>query len=217
MCVLLGLVFILFYSSPARCANYYSSLLVGYNGGLSYQLSGTIADFVKDSPLQVQLGFAYSRRDPGDAEDARRIFINDATNGDPEEKGWMWALRLDFLYPVNWLKMDNVYVYGGPRYAEFTGNFKYIGGNEDFDVTSQHWGIGSGLRKYFPINKNFDFALSGGFDYFFANDLKGHDTSYSPDGADRNPRKDYDYDDADDAIHQPKFEFRLMLGINYHF
>ena len=38
-------------------------------------------------------------------------------------------------------KLSHAYVFAGPRYGSFTGNFKFIGGNEDFDVTSSHWGL----------------------------------------------------------------------------
>jgi hypothetical protein len=29
----------------------------------------------------------------------------------------------------------------GPRYSTFNGNFKYVGGNEDFDIKSKQWGV----------------------------------------------------------------------------
>jgi hypothetical protein len=32
---------------------------------------------------------------PGNAADVRKIFINDATNGDLEKSGWMWDVRFD--------------------------------------------------------------------------------------------------------------------------
>ena len=60
-------------------------------------------------------------------------------------------------------------------------------------------------------------VLGGGADYFFQGTLKGHDTAYSPDGDDVNPREDYTYDDADNAVNQPKFLGRFMIGINYGF
>ena len=47
--------------------------------------------------------------------------------------------------------------------------------------------------------------------------LQCHDTFYSPDGTDVNGRADYDYQDANGAVNQPKFEFVLMLGFNYYF
>lgn len=36
--------------------------------------------------------------------------------------------------------------------------------------------------------------------------VDGHDTSYSPEAEDANPKKDYTYSDADEAIGQPKLD-----------
>ena len=101
------------------------------------------------------------------------------------------------------------------RYASFKGNFKFIGDNEDFDVTSNHWGVGAGLEAGFPISKRINFVLLTGFDYYSSATLYGHDTSYSPNGEDSNPREDYQYSDADKAVNQPNFEPRIMLGFSY--
>ena len=57
--------------------------------------------------------------------------------------------------------------------------------------------------------------LAGGGEYFFSSRLTGHDTSYSPDGDDVNPREDYTYSDADDAIDQPIFRPVALLGFSY--
>ena len=100
---------------------------------------------------------------------------------------------------------------------KLTANFKFIGGNEDFDVTSNQWGLGIGLEGYFNITQNLQFVLAGGVDYFFAATLSGHDTKYSPDGDDVNPRNDYTYDDADDAINQLSWEPRAIIGLSYWF
>ena len=101
----------------------------------------------------------HTRLDPGIAADARKIFINDATNGTPEKSGWMWDLRMDFLYRLRILGLQDAYAYAGVRYSMFTGNFKYIGGNEDFDVTSNQWGWGAGVKASFPMGKIVAFTL----------------------------------------------------------
>ena len=175
------------------------------------------SDFAKGFPLNLQFGLAYTALDPGNAADSRKIFINDATNGDPEKAGWMWDFRFDLQYQVNWLSMQRAYLYGGPRYAFFTANFNFIGGNEDFDITSSQWGIGLGLKSYFEMSRNLDFVASAGFDYYFDSELSGHDTRYNPDGENVNPRNDYTYADADAAVNNPDFQLRLMLGVRYHF
>jgi hypothetical protein len=105
-------------------------------------------------------------------------------------------------------------VVAGPRHSRFKGTSEYIGGNEKFDVTSQHWGLGAGLESFFPVGARTDLGLGGGVDYYFASTLTGHDTSYSPDGSTVNGREDYSHSTADEAIHQPKLELRLMLGFS---
>jgi hypothetical protein len=54
-------------------------------------------------------------------------------------------------------------------------------------------------------------------EYYFSSRLRGHDTSYSPDGENVNPREEYTYNDANEAINRPGIEFRLMIGLQYHF
>ena len=202
---------------PLFSAEFSGDFMAGYKGGLGFQGNIMIARFAKGFPLNLQLGVAYASFDPGNALDARRIFINDATNGDPEKSGWNWDIGLDFLYRVDWLSMEQAFLYAGPRYSSFTGNFVFIGGNEDFDITSTQWGFGAGVKAYFAMNNKFSFVTAAGFDYYFSGDLSGHDTTYNPDGENVNPRNDYSYDDADQAINQPKFELRAMIGINYKF
>ena len=204
-------------ATGAYASDYSADLTLGYNGGTGFQLDGMAADFAEGFPFSIQLGIAYSRLDPGDAADARRIFINDATNGDPEEKGWMWNFKLDFLHRLKWFSSQNINIYGGPRHSRFKGNFKFIGGNEDFDITSNQWGVGFGMKTFFPMSSKLDFVLTGGFDYYFSSDLRGHDTTYNPDGENINARNNYDYDNADEAINQPRFPLLLMLGVNYRF
>ncbi len=195
--------------------NFYGGVVFGYNGGFGTQLNFTVSSFQSGFPLSARFGFGYTTLDPGKSADARKIFINNATNGTPEERGWMWDLRFDMLIPVNIFSQSNIYL--GPRYSMFTGNFKYVGGNEDFDVTANQFGLGGGIETQFPLVPNLYMVFGGGVEYFFEGTLKGHDTSYSPDGDDINPREDYTYNDADDAVNQPKIVGRFMIGLNYGF
>ena len=192
-------------------------LLLGYSGGPGAQLHGRVAHFAEAFPLGARLGIGYTSVDPGTPLDARRIFINDATNGTPEEKGWFWDFRFDMLYTLSSTVSREICVYGGPRYAMFTGNFNFVGGNEDFDITSKQWGFGIGLEGDFAMNPSTDFVILGGVEWFADSDLEGHDTVYGPDGETVNGRADYTFDDADAAVNQPQFEFRLMLGIQRRF
>lgn len=199
-------------------SKYSAGFALGYNNGFGFQASGILSNFAQDFPLKLRLAISYSiTSNPGSSPDARRVFINNATNGTPEKQGWFWDYKFDFMYRVNWLSMQRLYLYGGPRYESFTGNFKYIGGNEDFDVTTSQWGVGTGLQSFFSISPTLDLTLSAGVDYFFSSMLKGHDTEYFPDNENVNPREDYNYSDADKAINQPDFLLNFMIGINYKF
>ena len=122
----------------------------GYNKGLSFQTHFTIFDFVKDNPFHLRFGLAYTDVNPGNAADARRIFINNATNGTPEKTGQLFEYKLDFLIPFDLL--NDSYIAIGPHYSSFKGNFKFIGGNEFFDITSKQWGLGLGIGNFFEIN-----------------------------------------------------------------
>lgn len=195
-------------------------LKTGYNTGLGIQANITLYDFVKDSPFNLRFELGYTSLNPGISPDARRIFINNATNGTPEKKGQTYDYRLDFLIPFDLL--NDSFLKIGPRYTNFKGNFNYIGGNENFDVTSNQWGFGVGAGNFFEISKKLNLEVNLGFDYFLSNTLNGHDTSYSPDDENINPRNDnendnvpFTFDDADTAINQPKYMPHLMIGVNY--
>jgi hypothetical protein len=199
-----------------NATNFHGSFMTGYNGGLSFEAAGRLSQFASDFPLQMRFSIAYTYvKNPGHALDARHIFINDNSNGDPEKSGHYWDFGFDFLYKISLLKMKSAYVYFGPHYSAFTGNFNFVGGNEDFDITSGQWGLAAGLMSFFPINTDWSFAVSGGLTYYFPSELSGHDTTYSPDGEHINARDPYGYGDANDAINQPNLEFRIMIGLSY--
>ena len=188
-------------------------LITGYNNGFGIGIQTVFSDFAQGFPMSVRIGTGMSFLDPGSATEARAIFINGNTNGTPEESGRIIDARLDFLYNLKSLTYIKPYI--GVHYSNFKGNFAFIGGNEDFDVTTSSWGIGAGFDGNFPISNKLEFTLSIGSGYYFPNTLKGHDTSYSPDGDNINPRQDYTYSDADNAINQSKIELRFMGGFNY--
>ncbi len=202
----------------ATAFTYSAGIQAGYNGGPGFYLNSELSDFARQFPFKLRLGAGWSSvANPGNALDARKIFINNAANGRPEKRGWLYSFRMDLLYPVSWFKMSDAFVYGGPRYSMFTANFNFVDGNEDFDITSDHWGWGMGLVKSFRINRHFVLQLDAGLDYFLSAIIYGHDTSYSPDDENVNPREDFKYDDADKAINQPRLNLRLMMGLNYAF
>lgn len=209
--------------NDTRKAELDASLFAGYNNGLGLQANITLSNFAEEFPFKLRIGTGYTFSNPGNAMDARRIFINNATNGVPEEKGGTLDFRFDFLLPASIFKSENTYLVFGPRYSMFKGNFKYVGGNEEFDVKSQQWGIGVGLENHFKMTQKLDLIFAVGLDYYFPSTLSGHDTSYSPDNDNVNPRKDnqnndvyFKYKDVDEAINQPRFMPRVMLGIGFN-
>ena len=143
--------------------------------------------------------------------------VSEPITGTPEEAGWAWDVRLDFLYDLKLLKASRTFLFAGVRGSFFTDNFNFVGGNEDFDVTTEQIGLGAGLKGVFAMGRQMDLILSVGGDYFVPASISGHDTSYGPDGEDVKPREGYDYQDADAAVNQPKFQPSILVGVGYRF
>lgn len=207
--------FVLVAAPPAAsAATYEAALLAGTHGGVGGSAQLLLSDFSSSFDGKARLGATYSTRDAGKPEDARRIFINDATNGTPRESGRLWTLSLDLLFPV-WEGEQGavIHAFFGPRYGSFTGNFVYVGGNEDFDIREKTWAFGAGLEDRLPLGARTELVLQGGVDYYLAGKLNGHDTTYAPDDENVNSRNDFDYADADEAVNQPKLEARAMVGV----
>jgi hypothetical protein len=195
---------------------------VGYNRGFGILGNFSATNFDRDFPFMLRFGLGYTFLNPGNAEDARRIFVNNATNGTPEKKGHSMDYRPDFMVPKTVFNIEDSYLVFGPRFSTFVGDFKYVGGNEDFEVKSHQWGVGAAVENHFRMLKNMEFVLDWGLDFYFPGTLTGHDTSYSPDNDNINPKNDnqnndaeFNYKDADKAINQPKFMPHIMLGLNF--
>ena len=204
-------------STAAWGADLSTSVLAGYKGGLSVRAGLGVSNFAQEFPLAMDFSLGRTWMDPGNPAAARKVFINDATDGTPEESGGQWDFRLDFLYRLKVANLSHLYAYAGIRYSMFTASFDFVGGNEFFDVTCNQWGIGAGIRGSFPMGKNIDLTLAVGADQYFAAPISGHDTTYDPDGENVSPRPGYTYDSADDAINQPKFQPLALIGISVRF
>ncbi len=202
-----------------QAAEHEAGVQLGYGRGLGILLHATVSDFAEAFPLKLRYGLSYTSLDPGDPQAARRIFINDGTNGTPAESGRAWDLRFDLLYDLEWFEKAETFAFAGPRYSNFTGSFRYVGGNEEFDVTCRQWGIGGGVESHHRLlaNQNVDVVFVAMLDYYLEGPLSGHDTTYRPGGGDVNPRRGYTFADADGAIRQPKLVPRIMVGINRKF
>lgn len=205
------------HASGARASELHAEAVFGFDGGPAADGALTVDRIARETPLALRAGLTYASRPPGSAGEARRIFINDADNGTPEKDAHAWTARLDFVLPAGRPGAGGAparwRVFAGPRYCRYTAHFVYVGGNEDFDVRSGQWGLGGGIEGGFVMTERASLLLRGGVDYFFEAPLDGHDTAYSPDGEHVNPRKDYGWRDADDAIEQPEVEVRLLAGV----
>ena len=94
----------------AIAAEFRAGVVAGYTGGVGVGMNASVSDFAEGFPMALRIGVGYTSREPGNAADARRIFINDATNGTPEENGWMWDYRLDLMYQFGWRSVEKLFV-----------------------------------------------------------------------------------------------------------
>ena len=202
---------------------YSAGLNTGYNRGFGIQTNLTAYNFRPTFPVKLRFGIGLSLIDPGNAADARRIFINNATNGVPEKNGRSFDLRLDFMFPKTIFGDKNSYIFFGPRFSTFRGHFDYVDGNEVFDVTSTQWGAGAGIENQFKLTQKLSLVLNYGLDIYLPGTLTGHDTSYSPDNNNinaednnRNNDNPFTYKDADKAIRQPFIMPHFMIGVNFN-
>jgi hypothetical protein len=207
-------------TSPLK---YYGGILTGYNRGFGIQANLTAYNFPKDLPIELRLGMGISLINPGNATDACRIFINNATNGVPEKNGRSFDFRFDFLFPKRIFGNDHSFLVLGPRFSTFRGHFDYVDGNEVFDVTSTQWGAGAGLENHFKLTQKLTLVLNYGVDIYLPGTLTGHDTSYSPNNDNVNPEENnqnndnpFTYKDADKAIRQPFIMPHFMIGVNFN-
>jgi hypothetical protein len=155
--------------------------------------------------------------DPGNAIDARKIFINDATGGNNNivESGQAFFFGADMLYPVVRQSIFELNFAAGPRYSTYAAFFDYQGGNEAFKVYSNSWGFGVGFKAFIAVSEHFRLGLDLAMEYFFNTQLKGHGFFYNASGTDDNPRNAYRYADADAAINQPLLYPRVQLILAY--
>jgi len=205
--------------AAARAVDLSWTALGGWQGGGVLRLSATASNVVAKLPLSFDLGVGHAFIDPGNAALARQVFINEATNGTPEKSGGVWDFRADGVWGIPVKGFTDVGVSLGLRYSMYSGRFKYVGGNEDFTITSNAWGFGVGARGSLPVNKKLSLTAAIGLDWFPTQTLYGHDASYSS-GNVNNGRTDgngvpYTWADADRAVNQPWLLPSLLLGVSW--
>ena len=190
-----------------------TGLSLGTNGGLGAEGSVTAYDVAQGFPFSVRLGASLLSVDAGDAVLARRVFVNEATNGSPEKSAHRWDLRLDLRHQIQGSRFHGAWGYFGPRLSLFRATYDFAGGNETFDVTTNQWGFGAGIETLYPMGAAVDLSVSVGLDGYANADFIGHDSTYSPDNTNVNPKEAFTYASADKAVNQPRLAPRLMVGI----
>lgn len=210
-------------SADKSSLKYNGGLSLGYNRGFGIQTSLSAFNFSPGFRAKLRLGIGMTFLNPGSAAEARRIFINNATNGVPEKNGRSLDVRFDFMFPRTYFGNSNSFLVMGPRYSTFRGHFNYVDGNEVFDVISRQWGAGLGFEHQFKMTEKLTLSLAYGLDFYVPSTLTGHDTSYSPNNENVNPENDnqhddvpFKYKDANKAIMQPQFMPRMLLGLNFN-
>ncbi|MFO1469478.1 MAG: hypothetical protein U1F27_00400 [Turneriella sp.] len=190
----------------------------GAMNGFGFTAGYGMHDISSRLPLgfDVFAGYVF-QSDPGNAVDARKIFINDATGGNNNivESGSTFFFGVDLLYPLLRKSIFELNIAAGPRYSTYAAFFDYQGGNEAFKVYSNAWGFGVGFKSYVALGDHFMIGLETTVEYFFNTQLKGHGFFYNADNQDDNPRNNYRYGDADAAINQPLFYPRVQLILAY--
>lgn len=202
-------------AAPVRAGGFHGGVSAGWNTGPGVDLAGTFEDFTRDVPLSARLGVGYHAAGAGDPYAARRVFINDNTDGDPEKSAHAWLLRFDLMFPAFRLGGQQVHAFAGPRHGRYTAHYDFVGGNEVFDIGSNPWGLGVGAESRFTMGDATSFVLQAGFDWYGKAKIEGHDTAYLPSGDDVNPRNGYTWDTADEAVDQPRWEVVATMGIRF--
>jgi hypothetical protein len=99
---------------PEKDTGFALGLESGYNRGFGFNSSLTALNPLESLDVNMRFGLGYTRLDPGNSADARRIFIYNATNGVPEEKGRTFDYRLDFLWSTDLFDLEESYLVAGP-------------------------------------------------------------------------------------------------------
>ncbi|HVO19732.1 MAG TPA: hypothetical protein VMU15_10775 [Anaeromyxobacter sp.] len=209
---------------PARAIDLRWSAEVGTSAptitkpGLGGRLEVVAYDVFRGIPLGFSFGVGYTRVDPGDPLLARKVFVNQNTNGTPEKSGYVLDFKLDAIWFFHVKGYERVGIFGGLRHDMFRADFRYVGGDEDFEVTADDWGLGVGARGEMRLTRRLSLVGTVGLDFYPVSSLYGHDATYSSDGSSTNARDNgngytYTWKDADKAINQPRLMPSLMVGL----
>lgn len=196
----------------------YQSISMGYSEDLGVYMGLRFDDLSPNTPfyLEARGGYIY-QKDPGNATEARKIFINDNSGGNIEKYGESYNLSMGIGY--KWKESENfvIELQTSGLLNFYNANFAYIGDNEAFTVKTSSYGLGLGGGLVLPINRTeSSFIVKSGVEYYFNSTIEAHGTYiYTPDGSDDNPRGDYNYEDAKSVINQPELIIFVHIGFIY--
>jgi hypothetical protein len=202
---------------PVSGISLYQDIEAGYFGDVGARMGLSLREFSDNYPvgLRFAAGAAY-QFNSGDADEARKVFINDNEGGTVRDYGVSVMLGMDLTYKLAGSNELSIHLYGGPRGNFYSAHFAFIGDNEDFAVRHNTFGLGAGALLRLDISPKYSLALGAGVDYYFPSKLFGHGQfEYTPDGVDDNPRNAYTYEDADAVVNQPKLAPTVSLGFSY--
>ena len=211
---------------PASAADIRWDVLVGTSApkfihpGLGARGEVLAYDVFQHVPLGFSFGLGYTRVDPGNAAFARKVFVNQADNGTPEKSGYFLDFKLDAIWFLKVKGYQRVGIFAGLRHDMFRGDFRFVGGDEDFEVSADDWGLGIGARGEMRLSGRISLVGSVGLDFYPVSTLYGHDATYSSSGGSTNARQDnngytYGWKDAANAINQPRLMPTLMIGLGW--
>ena len=196
----------------------YHEISVGYYGDAGVSIALRLEEKSQDFPFFIQARGGYSYQiDPGNATDARQIFINDNTGGNIEKYGESYLTALDLGW--NWKAFERLsleFTLSG-LWNYYSAHYSFIGNNESFTVTTTPFGLGAGVALHIPISdSSSSILIKGGGEYFPKAQLDAHGTYYyTPDGEDARPRNDYTYEEADAAVNQPSLRGFVQIAFLY--
>lgn len=211
---------IIMFSFPISlfCLQSYHEIAIGYGQDLEFSMAIRVEDSSMDYPLFIQGRGGYIfQMDPGNAEDARKIFINDNQGGSIQEYGESIFLAMDLGYKLTNRENISLEITLSGLWNHYRAHFAYIGNNEAFTVKTSPLGIGAGINLRLPFSgTGSSLILKGGAEYYPKTKIDAHGTYYyNPDSQDDNARNNYTYQDADEAINQPETRFFVQIGILY--
>ena len=134
-------------TSPVLGISLFQGIEAGYYGDVGAMMNLSLREFSDNYPVSLRFaaGAAY-QFNSGQADEARKVFINDNEGGTVQDYGLSLMVLMDLTYRLARKNELSVHLYGGPRGSFYSAHFAFIGDNEDFAVPHNTFGLGAGAR-----------------------------------------------------------------------